>query len=63
MKRKRILSGAAVALLLVAAVAFEAFGQSPAHAATMDDAICETYKPSGMQRLTGAPAIIPGCGP
>lgn len=58
MKKKRILSGAAVALLLVAAVAFAAFGQSPAHAATMDDAICETYKPSGTQRLTGAPAII-----
>lgn len=57
MKSKRILSCiAAVLLVAVFVVAFPA--QSRAYAATVDSALCDTYKPSGTQRLAGAPAVI-----
>lgn len=60
MKSKKFLSCAVVALLLVAVsvFTFAVPGKTRAQAATVDSALCDTYKLSGAQKLSGAPAVI-----
>ena len=57
MKKKLILAVAAL-IAVVTMFGVSLYGAENAYAATADTELCSTYKPSGTQKLSGAPLVV-----